>query len=131
LVRAGPDGGEVVIVADPGAPAVQALVRWDPAGFAARELDERTAVRLPPAARVAELTGAAADVEELRELTELPEAADVLGPTLDAGTTRLIVRVPRSSGIKLAGGLRAAAGVRSARRSGGPVRIRIDPVDLG
>lgn len=131
LVRSGPDGGEVVIVADPGALAVQALVRWDPAGFAARELEQRTAVRFPPAARVAELTGAEADVEELRELAELPETADVLGPTLDAGTARLIVRVPRSSGIKLAGALRAAAGVRSARRSGGPVRIRIDPVDLG
>ena len=30
-------GGRVVVVGDPAHPAVQALVRWDPAGFAARE----------------------------------------------------------------------------------------------
>ena len=38
----------VVVVADAATPAVQALVRWDPAGFADRELAERAALRLPP-----------------------------------------------------------------------------------
>ncbi|TDE12279.1 primosomal protein N' [Jiangella asiatica] len=132
LVRSGPDGGEIVVVADTSAPAVQALVRWDPAGFAARELAERGALRLPPAARVAELTGAPADVDDLLTLTDLPTDAEVIGPApLDDDKSRAMVRAPRSAGTALAAALRAAAGVRSARRSGGPVRIRVDPVDFG
>ena len=41
LVRPPADGGRVVAVGDPSAPALQALVRWDRTGFAARELAER------------------------------------------------------------------------------------------
>ena len=43
-------------------------MRWDPAGFAARELAERAELRLPPAARMAALTGPPAAVAELVEL---------------------------------------------------------------
>ncbi|PSL03628.1 replication restart DNA helicase PriA [Haloactinopolyspora alba] len=131
LVRPGPDGGNVVVVTDPSAPAVQALVRWDPAGFAGRELAERAELHLPPAARVAELTGADADVTDLLDQVEVPEAAETLGPAPTDDGVRVVIRVPRGSGTALAAALRAAAGVRSARRSGGPVRVRIDPVDLG
>ncbi|AYY13538.1 primosomal protein N' [Actinobacteria bacterium YIM 96077] len=130
LVRPGTAGGEIVIVAEPSIPAVQALVRWDPGGFAIRELGERAELHFPPAARLAELRGAADDVDELRSLTELPPISEVLGPRTVDGTTELIIRVPRASGTQLAAALRAAAGVRSARRSGGAVRIRIDPVDI-
>ena len=38
-------------------PAVQALIRWDPATFADRELAERAELRFPPAARMASVTG--------------------------------------------------------------------------
>ncbi|HEY9409821.1 MAG TPA: primosomal protein N' [Jiangellaceae bacterium] len=131
LVRTSTDGGEVVVVADAEAPAVQALVRWDPAGFAARELTERVALHFPPAARVAELRGAEADVAELLSAVELPDGAEILGPVPVEDGSRTIVRVPRAAGTRLAAALRGAAGVRSARRSGGPVRVRIDPVDLG
>jgi primosomal protein N' (replication factor Y) len=132
LVRPGPDGGEIVIVGDPSAPAIQALVRWDAAGFAARELSERSALHFPPAARVAELIGAAADVDDIIGLAELPPAAELLGPVeLDGERSQVIVRVPRADGVSLAKALHEAAGVRSARRSGGPVRVRIDPADLG
>ena len=41
LVRPGPGGGTVVVVAAASLPAVQALIRWDPATFADRELAER------------------------------------------------------------------------------------------
>jgi primosomal protein N' (replication factor Y) (superfamily II helicase) len=124
-------GGEVVVVADPSAPPVQALVRWDPTGFAERELTERRALRFPPAARVAELTGAAADVTQLLELTELPAGAEVLGPVpVDDDAERVIIRVPRAAGLALAAALKGAQGVRSAKRSGAAVRVRIDPVDL-
>lgn len=133
LVRAGPDGGEVVIMAEPSAPAVQALVRWDPGGFAARELADRTSVRLSPAARVAEITGASADVAELLDLAALPPNAEVIGPAPvdDGSTSRAIVRAPRSQGSALARALKEAAGVRSARRSGAVARVRIDPMDFG
>lgn len=132
LVRAETAGGEVVLVADSSAPAAQALVRWDPTGFADRELVERAALRFPPIARVAECAGAERDVEELLSLVELPSGADVLGPMPgpDGDSVRVIVRVPRTVGSALARSLKAAAGVRSVKKSGGSVRIRVDPVDL-
>ena len=125
-------GGEVVVVAEPAAPPVQALVRWDPAGFADRELADRRSLRFPPAARVAELTGAPADVAQVLDLASLPAGAEVLGPVPvgDNGAERVIIRVPRAAGAALSGTLRGAQGVRSAKRSGAAVRVRIDPVDL-
>ena len=48
LARPGPDGGSVVVVADASLPVVQALIRWDPATFADRELAERRELRFPP-----------------------------------------------------------------------------------
>ena len=57
LVRPAGAGGEVVICADPAAPAVQALVRLDPAGFADRELDQRAELALPPASCTVSLDG--------------------------------------------------------------------------
>ena len=62
LVRA---GGTVVVGADAAVPAVQALVRWDPGWFAARELAERGELGFPPAARMAALTGPPVAVAEL------------------------------------------------------------------
>lgn len=137
LVRSSTDGGEIVIVAEASARPVQALVRWDPGGFANRELAARAELRFPPAARVAELTGTADDVADLLGLTELPTGADVLGPVPvddvdgEDSSVRTIVRVPRRLGSELAGALKATQGVRSAKRSGKAVRVRIDPVELG
>jgi primosomal protein N' (replication factor Y) len=131
LVRPGPAGGEVVIVADPSAPAVQALVRWDPAGFARHELADRAQLGFPPVKRVAELVGSAADVADLQRLLELPSGTELLGPVPAGHDERLILRAPRSAGLKLASAVKAVQGVRSARRTGAAVRVRIDPVDLG
>jgi primosomal protein N' (replication factor Y) len=39
--------------------------------------------------------------------------------------------VARDAGTGLAAALRAAASIRSARKDGGPVTTRIDPVALG
>ena len=47
LVRPGPDGGSVVIVAEAGLPAVQALIRWDPVTFAGRRAHRATRAPLP------------------------------------------------------------------------------------
>jgi primosomal protein N' (replication factor Y) len=133
LVRAGSEGGRVVLVAESAARPVQALVRWDPAGHAEHELADRQLLRFPPVARVAELTGEAEDVAALLRLVELPTGADVLGPVPvgEEGTERAVIRAPRRLGLRLSSALKAAQGVRSAKHAGGPVRVRIDPVDLG
>jgi primosomal protein N' (replication factor Y) len=133
LVRPKPDGGAVVVVADAAAPAVQALVRWDPAGYAARELADRAALGFPPVARAIELTGAPEDIAELLQLAELPEHAQALGPVPGPaeGQQQMILRAPRPLAAALAAAIKAAQSIRSARRSGGPVRVRVDPVDLG
>src|SRR4029079_15262126 len=47
LARPASRGGRVVVVADGGLVPVQALLRWDPAPFAARELGERRGGRRP------------------------------------------------------------------------------------
>ncbi|HEX7353389.1 MAG TPA: primosomal protein N' [Mycobacteriales bacterium] len=122
----------VVIVADAGAPAVQALVRWDPFGSADRELSDRSDLGFPPAVRMAALDGAPASIADLLRQAELPAGTERLGPVpLDADVERLLLRVPRSAGAALAAALHAAAGVRSARKESGAVRIQIDPAVLG
>ncbi|MGE5831159.1 MAG: primosomal protein N', partial [Micromonosporaceae bacterium] len=137
LARSAAEGGRVVVVADGALAPVQALLRWDPATFAARELAERRELGLPPAARMASLTGPADAVAELLEALVLPAGAQVLGPvpvigaSAAPGTERALVRVAsRVDAGALAEALRAAAGVRSARRAEGAVRIQIDPRDL-
>ncbi len=59
------DGGRVVVMADPAAAPVQALVRWDPAGHAAAELAARAEVGFPPAVRMAAVEGSPAAVAEI------------------------------------------------------------------
>jgi primosomal protein N' (replication factor Y) len=135
LARPGPEGGRVVVVADGGLVTVQALLRWDPATFAARELAERRELGFPPAARMASLTGPADAVADLLTLAALPDGAEVLGPVplASEGTAeeRALVRVAsRHEGAALASALHAAAGVRSARKAEGAVRIQVDPREL-
>jgi primosomal protein N' (replication factor Y) len=120
-------GGRVVVVADRGVPQVQALVRWDPAGAAARELADRTELGFPPATRMASVSGPAAAVDEL--VAALPAPAEVLGPVPDEDGHRVLLRVPRERGAELASALKAAQAVRSARK-GEPVRVELDPQRL-
>jgi primosomal protein N' (replication factor Y) len=121
----------VVVVADGSLPVVQALVRFDPAWLAARELAERRQLGFPPAARVASLTGTPAAVADLLDAAQLPDGAEVLGPVpAGDGHERMLVRTSRSAGRALAAALRAAAGVRSAKKAPEPVRIQIDPLEL-
>ncbi len=136
LVRPAGDGGRVVVLADPSSVAVQALLRWDPVTFAERELAERAALRLPPAARMASLTGGPDALLRFVATAGLSEVAELLGPVPARPTAtcpdaeRLIVRVPRSQGRELAASLRAAAGVRSAHKESGSVRVQVDPLEI-
>ena len=118
--------GTVVCVADRGLVPVQALVRWDAAGFAARELADRTALGFPPATRMASVSGSAAAVADLLSAVTVGE---VLGPVLDGEGERAFVRVPRADGAALAAALKAASGIRSARKAES-VRIELDPLSL-
>lgn len=117
-------GGRVLVVADPAQPAVQALIRWDPAGFAGRELAERTELGLPPAAVLAEAWGEGVDalLAALRD----PPAVDQLGPEPDSdGTPRVRWRAGRADAVPLALALSRARGAVSATKAGVPPRVRI------
>jgi primosomal protein N' (replication factor Y) len=136
-------GGRVVVGADPGLPVVQALTRWDPAWHAGVELGGRAEVGFPPAVRMAAVDGGARAVAEV--LAVLPADIEVLGPVeLDepgpgaatepdeAGPReRALLRVPRARGKALGAVLHEALASRSTRKATDPVRVRLDPVEIG
>ncbi|WP_299928685.1 primosomal protein N' [uncultured Nocardioides sp.] len=122
-------GGHVVAVGDPAHPALQALVRWDPAGFARREAHERSQAHLPPAARLATVTGDLGALDDVLHLLDLPDGAEVLGPVPADDEHRVLLRVPRSSGEALSRSLGDLQRVRSARKLD-PVRIQVDPLTI-
>ncbi len=131
LVRPGPAGGRVVVVADSGIPAVQALIRWDPVTHSERELGERVELRFPPAVRIASLSGPQDAVDALLAAADLPACSELLGPVEEPpDSIRMLVRVPRSEGMALAGALHGAQAERSARKAPGAVRVQLDPAEL-
>ncbi|MFY0406045.1 primosomal protein N' [Solicola sp. PLA-1-18] len=134
LVRPAGDGGRVVLVGDPANPALQAVVRADPVGFARRELADRRLAHFPPAVRLASIEAPADQLEPLLE-REWPQPCELLGPVAlpeqrgeDAGA-RLVVRVPRHRGGALVDALRELQAARSLRKEP-TLRIRLDPVSL-
>ncbi|MEU6775845.1 primosomal protein N' [Streptomyces sp. NPDC046759] len=148
LVRPQSEGGTVVVVAEPTLRPVQALVRWDPVGHAVRELAERAELGFPPVSRMAAVSGTPEAVAEFLAAVELPPDAEVLGPVPVPATPpgrprrpggpppgehwdRALVRVPPGTGSALAAALKTAQAARMARGSGEPVRVRIDPPDIG
>ncbi len=137
--------GSVVVLADASLPAVQALVRWDPVGFAERELAERTELGFPPAVRMAAVTGPSTAVAEFVGSAALPDRAEILGPVPveipgPAGPNgaepdpepaeRALIRIPRTDGLALARALHAAQAARSARKDGAAVRVQLDPAEV-
>ncbi|WTY54114.1 primosomal protein N' [Micromonospora sp. NBC_01412] len=131
LARPAGAGGRVVVVADGALAPVQALLRWDAAWFAARELAERRELGFPPAVRMASVTGLADAVADLLAEARLPEEAELLGPVpADGDRERMLVRVPRARAAALAGALHSAAGVRAARKAADPVRLQVDPLTM-
>jgi primosomal protein N' (replication factor Y) len=144
LVRPGGEGGQVIVVADPALPVVQALVRWDPVGRARDELAQRAEVGFPPAVRLAAVDGTPAALSSFREAAELPAGTEILGPVpLPAGVTmpgalesgaeieRLLLRVPRHDGAALGRALAVALAIRGARKAGEPLRVQVDPLNIG
>lgn len=132
LVRAGGDGGRVVVLAESVLAPVQALVRWDPVWHARQELAARTELGFPPAVRMASVDGSPAAIADFLLTLRLPDVADVLGPVPLAGDERerVLIRTPRQRGRDLAAALSDAAKVRTARKDPDPVRVRLDPLEL-
>ncbi|KAA9160339.1 primosomal protein N' [Amycolatopsis acidicola] len=138
LVRPATAGGRIVVGAEAGLTPVQALVRWDPAWHAERELAERRELGFPPAVRMASLEGTPEAVAALLDELALPGSGEVLGPVPlgemdDDGRTdreRALVRVPRAEGRALANVLATAQARRVARKEAEPVRIQLDPLEL-
>jgi primosomal protein N' (replication factor Y) len=123
-------GGRVLAVGDPAHPALQALVRWDHAGFAEREIGQRQEAHLPPASRLATITGDPGAVDDATTLLAAPPGAEVLGPVpAGDGEERVVVRVPRALGAALSSALRELQQVRAGRKLD-PVRIQVDPAEL-
>jgi primosomal protein N' (replication factor Y) len=129
----------VVVLAEASLPAVQALIRWDPVGFAERELAERAELGFPPAVRMAAVTGPSTAVAEFVGSAALPDRAEILGPIPAEANgaepdpepaERALIRIPRTDGLALARALHAAQAARSARKDGAPVRVQLDPAEV-
>src|SRR5699024_5095079 len=131
LVRPAAEGGRVMLLGDPAPVPAQALVRWDPAGFAERELGERQELSLPPATRVAAVRGSSRAVAGLLRHLEPPPGAEVLGAVpWSQEEVQALVRADLAQGSRLTRALAQAAAVRSAHKEPDALRIQVDPTEL-
>ncbi len=120
----GRDRARAVAVGDP--VTLQALVRADPEGLAARELEQRVQTHLPPAGRLVTVDAPDDVAEQLASRSWTPHT-EVLGPVpADDGGQRLVLRAPRREGAALSGLLQTAQAERAAAKLP-PLRIRVDP----
>ena len=123
-------------------PAIEALVRWDPAWLATRELAERRELDLPPAVRMAQLTGSRRGLEEALAQLDLPRGAQLLGPMPLALPRRpgdgapesridhhALLRIATDRTDELNRALTALKAFRSARKETEVIGVRVDPLD--
>lgn len=141
LVRSFAVGGRVVTTASPSV-TLEALVRWDPMGYALWEMDERQEIGLPPAVRTAAITGSERAVETFLAALEIPEDVRVSGPVplqdpsgfyegeADGQLTRAILFFSYARGQALTHHLRATKASLSALKKSEPVQIRCDGLDI-
>ncbi len=145
LVRPASDGGLVVITATESV-AVGALLRWDPAGYARRELELRMELQLPPAVRVASVTGPRAAVVHFTAAVEHQLADSGLtlrtagpAPVLLVGLptpqrvgedVRTLLFFPYGQAGLVTHVLRSTKAAAAAKRSEEPVQVRLDGVDV-
>ena len=146
LVRPAADRGLVVITADDSA-GVGALLRWDPAGYAQRELELRQELQLPPAVRIAAVTGGRTAVGHFTQAVEqrlggqgitLRAAgpaplviAAASAPGRGAGEdVRTLLFIPYAQAAEAIRVMRAVKAAAAAKRSDDPVQLRLDGVDV-
>ncbi|WP_181010022.1 primosome assembly protein PriA [Ornithinimicrobium sufpigmenti] len=146
---AGGGSAQVVLCGVPphgSVPAVEALVRWDPAWLAARELTERRELGLPPVRRHATVVGPPAAVQEAVTAISQDGTVELVGvvevaPERDAAQGRsaggtghrpravATVREPGGPGDALPQAVHAVRAARSARKAEDPVRIMLDATE--
>ncbi|MFJ5957206.1 primosomal protein N' [Paenarthrobacter sp. NPDC092416] len=149
LVRPASQGGLVVITADD-TTATGAVLRWDAAGYASRELALRRELQLPPVVRVASVTGSRADVGHFSEalsagavsgaaskLRTAGPAPVQLSSRLSAGSSpedeadvRILYFIPYTEATETTRLMRAVKAANAAKRTAGPVQLRLDGVDV-
>jgi primosomal protein N' (replication factor Y) len=162
LTRGASRGGVTVLCGAPmhtTLPLVEALVRWDPAWFVARELAERAELSLPPTVRMAQLVGSRLAIRRAVESAGLADSVERLGPlplvpSGPPGTSgppghglaapavgasgangeaaprvQLLLRARLGDGPALTAALMNMKAVRSARKEREPVGVRVDPME--
>jgi primosomal protein N' (replication factor Y) len=145
LVRPAADGGLVVVTAADTA-AVGALLRWDPAGYAERELSLRMELQLPPAVRIASVTGPRAAVEHYTgavaaELASTGITLRTAGPApvvlsgppslrRSAEDVRTLLFFPYGQAAAVTRVLRVTRAAAAAKRSSEPFQLRLDGIDV-
>lgn len=146
LVKPAREGGLVVITADDTV-GVGALLRWDAGGYAQRELALRQELHLPPAVRIASVTGGRTAVGHFTQGIEqqLDRQGIVLrtaGPAplllsdarpnrRDAGEdVRTLLFIPYAQAAEATRVMRAVKAAAAARRADDPVQLRLDGVDV-
>lgn len=145
LVRPAKQGGLVVITADDTA-ATGALLRWDAPGYASRELALRKELQLPPAVRVASVTGPRADVghfsdalaagSKLKLRSAGPAPVQLFGGAAQGtaaeadADVRTLYFIPYANAAEATRAMRAVKAANAAKRSSGPVQLRLDGVDV-
>jgi primosomal protein N' (replication factor Y) len=151
LVRPAGEGGLVVVTADDAA-GVGALLRWDPAGYARRELALRQELQLPPAVRVASITGGRTAVEHFSQAAEqqlgaqgivlraagpaplvmagAPGPGGAQGKAAAAEDVRTLLFIPYGHAPQATRVLRAVKVAAAAKRTDDPVQLRLDGVDV-
>lgn len=145
LTMPAPAGGLLVLVADPGAPEVQAVVADAPERYAERVLDERDEAGMPPAVSLAAVTG---DEESVRRtaawlrgdgtldldlnLTVGVEGVrdlEILGPAPVPGEGNHVRLLVLGRHADVAAAARELA-VRRPAGADGRLTVRLDPADL-
>ena len=137
LVAGGHRASRVVLCGVPphgGLPAVEALVRWDPARLAESELAERATLGLPPVRRLASVSGPRAAATEVAQAL-VRDGHELLGvsggrrPAEDEGAVVVTVREGERATATLARTVQAVRAGRSARKAKEVVRIVLDVGD--
>lgn len=128
-----------VVLVGVGGALASALATWRQAEYARAELEDRRALRFPPAVRVATVSGSLEAVAAA--VAAVPgEASDVLGPVeVGEGIVRTIVRFDYARGSDVAAALRAelvrnATGRRRPPKAGDrtprpTLRVRFDDAE--
>lgn len=123
--------GVVVLTGTP-SPAGAALVRYDPASFAERELGERRELGLPPAVRSAVVSGPGAERLIAAMAPQLREKLAVHGPTILDGPPiehRYVLFFSYADGHLVTTSLRALRARMSAAKDP-VVNIAVDPDEV-